>query len=93
MRFNLTNSLLFLDQIKTLVSQPGALSMMQAPLGYSYRCLAPKRYTMLPLDGARDNATLVLTNFQFQSFLEAETAFGEGKSIESFDFFTTLSTT
>jgi len=65
------------NQIKTLVSQPGALSMMQAPLGYSYRCLAPKRYTMLPLDGARDNATLVLTNFQFQSFLEAETAFGE----------------
>ena len=67
------------DQVKTLISQVGSTSMMQAPLGYSYRCLAPKRYSMVPLDGARDNATLLLTNFQFQSFLEQDNSFGEGK--------------
>jgi len=65
------------NQVKTLISQVGSTSMMQAPLGYSYRCLAPKKYSMVPLDGARDNATLLLTNFQFQSFLEQDNSFGE----------------
>ena len=62
-----------------MVSQVGSTSMMQAPLGYSYRCLAPKKYTMVPIDGAADNATLLFTQYQFQSYLQDETSFGEGK--------------
>jgi len=65
------------NQVKTMVSQVGSTSMMQAPLGYSYRCLAPKKYTMVPIDGAADNATLLFTQYQFQSYLQDETSFGE----------------
>ena len=52
---------------------------LQAQLGFSYRCFASKKYELVPLDGGRDSATLILSNFQFQPFLNDQTAFGEGK--------------
>jgi hypothetical protein len=47
-----------------------------APLGKSYRCWAQKQF---PLLNGRDNATLLLGNFQLQPFLDGQKVFGEGR--------------
>lgn len=66
-------------------SEADALIQLKAPLGQSYRCWAAKKYNFLPLDGSvstyKDNATLVMSNFQLQPFLDDQTVFGEGELI------------
>ena len=50
----------------------------QFPIGSSYRCTSSKEFQLIPLEGARFNATLILSQFQIQPFLQGDPAFGEG---------------
>ncbi|KAI9560109.1 hypothetical protein GHT06_014119 [Daphnia sinensis] len=77
------------SELRTFGSEANALSELKAPLGFSYRCLSPKQFVLLPLDGGSivlgqnknpnipDKATLLLENFQFQPFLGDQKVFGE----------------
>ena len=61
-----------------------ALTGLQAPLGMSYRCWAPKQLPLQPLGGAsiaarKDNATLLVNNFQLQPFIDDLKVFGDGQ--------------
>ena len=58
-------------------SRTESLVDIGAPLGNSYRCWAQKQF---PLFNGRDNATLLLGNFQLQPFLDGQKVFGEGAS-------------
>lgn len=63
-------------------SEASALTELQAPLGFSYRCWAPKNFPLLPLGGIqsaqKDNASLLVNNFQLQPFVDDKKVFGDG---------------
>ncbi len=69
-----------LGEMKVFESEPSGLSELKAPLGVSYRCWAAKQYSMT---SSNDNATLILTNFQIQPYLDNDDndkVFGEGNN-------------
>jgi len=66
--------------MKVFESEPSGLSELKAPLGVSYRCWAAKQYSMRSTV-SNDNATLILTNFQIQPYLDNDDkVFGEGNN-------------
>ena len=66
-------------------SEETSLADLKAPIGRSYRCWAPKKFPLVPLGSAampagriNDNATLLVSNFQLQPFLDDQKIFGQG---------------